>query len=407
MSDLVKIDEKEAPTDLMVIDNPEEIKVIQPAWMKADEQIELQNKVDLFMDAIKEDPTSIQLSNRVYDLGKEGARALMPHTNLFEKNMAEIMKDSQEGSPVNATLLKIKQEMDTINPAIIKEQPIAVRALVFFKKHRLPKADEILETIYTRRETVKSTIDGLEKGLWASRDKLMENLADLEGIYNGLLEGHRLIERDIYFGQLVHAKLSDFVNEVTEPIAKENLEQLLADITTQIINLQTEENANVQFFAGARAMVKLTRQQISNINGMTGLLKRTVLANLGLRAAATELQQSVAVTEAMKEAIGKTIADTGKQINQMGDTLTDARSKAMISLEGLEEGCRQLEEFFEKQANANREVIAKGGETSRRLAELTGKMKSRITDQSGQIGEIGVEKALPEIESKDDEGENE
>lgn len=265
-----------------------------------------------------------------------------------------------------------------INPSAVEKVPIHYKVALIFSRTRFPGSQEVLNIISERRETIKSTIDGLKEGLWRMKDDLVENMNDLVSIYEGLLKGQRLTERDIYIGQLLHGEISKFLSEITDEIARQNIEQVLADLTSQVINLQTEENANMQFFAGAQALAKLTRQQIQNITGLSGLLARTVLANLGLRAVASELGRSLAVTEQMKKAIGDTIADTGTQINQYGDQLNAARANAMINLEGLRKGCEELESFFTKQSDANRMIIKEGMSTSRSLSDMTSRLRKRV-----------------------------
>jgi len=256
---------------------------------------------------------------------------------------------------------------------------------ILFTKMRLPKAQEVLDMIYSRRETVKSTVDGIKAGLWETRDRLTANIADLAAIYEGLLKGERLVERDRYFGELLIEKLTLYLPTIEDAIAKQNLEQVLADVTTAVINLKTEENANYLFFSGAQNLAKLTNMQISNINGISRLLERSVLANLGLRVVSAELATSINVTEQMKKTIGDTIKDTSEQINESTDKLIAARSSATINLDALEAACSQMEEVYEKMATANKEVIEKGGETSKHLSEMNAKLRQRVENSHNQM----------------------
>jgi hypothetical protein len=280
----------------------------------------------------------------------------------------------------------LKQEIDSINPAIVRQQPISYKVALFLKRTRLPAADEVLDIVYKRRETVQTTIDEMKQGLWKIADDLSENQNDLISIYEGLLSGQRLIERDIFFGQLLSIEVRAYLLTIKDDnISKENIEQFLAELTTQVLALQTEENANVQFFTGSQMISKLTRQQINNIRNLTRLLEKSVLANLGLRVAAAELSQSLRITDAMSQSIGQTIADTGEQLNAAGDTLVRARSSALVNIDELERGCNALNDLLDKQAEANRQVIVRGAETSNRLVEMTQRLRGRISNNDGNI----------------------
>jgi hypothetical protein len=357
--------------------------VARPAWMTAEEDAEVCESVGKFMAIIKGNPSDVRLTTQVYKLGEAGSKELLPHTALYDRKIAVVMQESKEGSPTNKSLLQIKQELDTINPAILAQQPITVKALVFFSKTRLPKVQEVLDMVYARRETVISTVDGIKKGLWETKDRLIANLTDIATIYDGLVKGHHLTERDIHFGELLRVDLQSVVDQTEDPIAKQNLEQVLADLTTVIINLRSEVAANEIFFAGAQKLAQVTNMQLSNITGIVRLLERSVLANLGLRVASAEIAESVNVTEQLKGTIGTTILDTTKQIGATADQMNKARASALINMESLQQSCKAMEEIYEKQAAANKMVIEVGGQTIGQLKELTGRLRKRIEGQDG------------------------
>jgi uncharacterized protein YaaN involved in tellurite resistance len=355
----------------------------RPKWMAEVVEGEVREGVRKFMLSIKENPTDIRLTTQVYKLGESGSKELLPHTALYERKISVVMKESQDGSPTNKSLLQIKQELDQINPAILANQPIPVKVLVFFSKSRLPKAQEVLDMIYAKRETVMSTVNGIKEGLWETKDRLLANLTDIATIYDGLVKGHQLLERDIYFGELLREELTAFVAQTDDPVAKQNLEQVLADLTTAVINLRSEETANQLFFAGAQKLAQVTNMQISNITGIVRLLERSVLANLGLRVASAEIAESVNVTEQLKHSIGQTILDTTKQIGDTADKMNQARSSALINMESLEQSCVAMEEMYAKQAAANKMVIEVGGQTAAKLKELSGRLRKRVEGEQG------------------------
>jgi uncharacterized protein YaaN involved in tellurite resistance len=369
----------------------------RPQWLTPEMETEVRTGVVKFMELIRQNPTDISLSTKVYSLGQDGAKELMPHTALYERKIKTIMSENQTGSPANKTLLQLKQELDQVNPAVLSKLPISVKGFLWMKDNRLPMAQEILDMIYAKRETVQSTVDGIKASLWETRDRLITNLADIGSIYKGLEKGQRLIQRDIYFGELLSEDLSALVAQTTEVLAVQNLEQVLADLTTSVINLKTEENANMQFFSGAINLAKLTNMQCSNITSVTNILERSVLANLGLRVVASELAASVAAVEQLKHTIGETIADTGRIINKTTDIMIEAKASASISIEGLEEGCRQLDEAFNKQAAANHQIIELGTQTSHKLSDLTARMRSRIETNGIANNGIGAIAQLPTL----------
>ncbi len=357
----------------------------KPKWMDADKEQEANMIADKFMEKVKTNPNDIMLSQEINSLGDDGSRAMMPQVELYDKKIATLMKDNQEGSLKNATLLEFKKATDFINPAVLKQQPVTTKVAFLFKKTGLPGSEKVLSMIYERRETVKSTLTGIKKTLWEISEGLKSDLIQLDAIYKGLLSGQQLIERDIYIGQRIHNQLTAYVATLPEGISKQNVEEVLATVTTVINSLQTEENVNLQFFAGSQMVAKLTIQQLDNIKRMSNLLERSILASLGLAVVAAELSASVKVTEGLKEAIGNTLVDTAKSLNKTGDQITKARSEAIVNIDKLEEACNQLDDLFKKQANANKEIINNGAATSQRLTKLSQKLRERVEDGKGSV----------------------
>ena len=361
------------------------IEVVKPKWMVTEQEKDAQAVAEKFLEKVKANPNDIMLAQEINSLGEDGSRIMMPQVDLYEKKISILMADNQEGSLKNTTLLEFKKASDFINPAVIKQQPVTTRVAWLFKKTGLPGSEKVLSMIYERRETVKSTMEGIKKTLWTVSEGLKSDLIQLDSIYKGLISGQQTIERDIYIGQTIYTKLSAYVTTLSEGIAKQNVEEVLATTVTVINSLQTEENINMQFFAGSQMVAKLTIQQLDNIKRMSSLLERSILASLGLAVVAAELRASIKMTEGLKEAIGNTLVDTAKSLNKTSDQLTKVRSGALVNLDKLEEACNQLDELFKKQANANKEIISRGALTSNRLSAMTDKLRARVEDGKGNV----------------------
>ncbi len=361
---------------------------IKPKWMSNEEENNAIMAADKFIEKVKKNPNDIMLAQEINTLGDDGSKVMMPQVELYEKKISTLMQENQEGSPKNATLLEFKKATDFINPSVIRQQPVTTKVAWIFKKTKLPGSEKILSIIYQRRESVKSTLSGIKKTLWTISEGLKTNLVQLDAIYKGLLSGQQLIERDIFIGQLINRKLSAFVETLPDGIGKQNVEEVLATVTTVINSLQTEENINMQFFAGSQMVAKLTIQQLDNIKRMSNLLERSILASLGLAVVASELSASVKMTESLKEAIGNTLVDTAKNLNKTGEQITKARSSALVNIDKLEEACKQLEELFDKQSTANKEIISRGAATSNRLSSMTNKLRERVENSDGNVESI-------------------
>jgi len=290
------------------------------------------------------------------------------------------------------TLTQLKRHLDTVNPSIVRNEEIDFKEkfMGIFNRtvSRVPKGSELLDIIYERKETVGSVVNGLKERLFEQKDMLQKNMVDLVGIYKGLQAGNVLLQRDIYFGQLLHVAAKEFCDTLEAgSMERINMEQFLADLTSIVLGLMTQEAANLQFFAGTQDLSRGTRGQVSNITRYSRLMQDTVLANLGMRVAAKALEASVETTNMMKDTIGNTMVDTAKTIARTGEAIVKSRADATINLDKLEEGFNILNEHYENMAKGNQQIIEFGTKTSARMQAMTETIRNRV--ESGHSGLLG------------------
>ena len=369
----------------------DEMQPRRPKAMTDDEDKSLKAKVDEWLEMVKEDPASLKISSDIYRLGTESAQEVLPHTALYDTMIADIMTDNQKG-PVEGTreynVLELKKHMDLVNPAVLAQQPILVKGVLWLKKKQLPGADKVLDIIYENRETVKSAVSGLKLALNENANDLDKKLADLIIIYNGMRSADRMLKDDIYFGQLLHVGVHKYLQSMDDGLGKQNIETVLADLTTQVNNLLVEENMYVQFFAGSQQTAKMVRYQQNNLKTMVRLMERAVLANLGLKVVASSLSKSVDMTQAMGDTIAQTMKDTGLTTEKTAGKLRDARTKGNINLDKLKEGMEALVRTYEAEAQANKEIIEKGVAVSKEVKAMTDKLSSHIDQSENAMNNI-------------------
>jgi hypothetical protein len=351
---------------------------VKPKWMPVEQSDEIAVQVNAFLEKIKINPTDIDIQTSLYKLGDDGSKEMMPQCALFDTKMTQVMKLQKEGDPITNGLLGIKKALDMINPTILAQVTITEKVAIFFSKSRLPKADEIADMIYERRETVQSTVDGIKRGLLESADMLIEDLEEIKQIYEGMVKAQILVERDIYWAQLLHSQLLPYSQSVSDQFERQALEDNLA-VLTQVVNaLQSEEAANMVFFANAQNYAKQNNLQLFNIKRRIPLLEKAVLANLGLKAGMARLQDTMRVTDALTDVVGDTLADAASAGRQMGLQMTQARGKALINIEKLGEAINDIDLMYEEQGEANKKVIALGMETSKQLSGILNRIRDRV-----------------------------
>ena len=393
-------DTKNLPAEVELVDvevlESNKMDAVRPDGLSDEEnEIILKFKND-FVKQITDDPTDMTLSSKVYKIGQTSAALSIPNVKLYDTLISDIMKDNQDGINTEGSkeqnMLMLKKELDLINPAVLAKTPIKQKFLLFLNKTSLPGAEKVMEMIYERQETVKSTIDGIKVALLQNADDLDNQLADLMIVYKGLLKSHLSLKGEIYTGQLIYNDVVDIADLIVDPIAKQNIEAVLADLTTQINSLIVEENMNAQFFAGSQMTAKLVREQQNQIRILVRQMEKAVLANLGLRVVAKGLENSVNQSKALGSAIANTIADTAAANEKTSIKLQKARTEGYIDIAKLQEGVDSLTRTFEREAQANKLIIKQGLSVAKTIKTATNSLEARI-DQSAEI----AKETVPEI----------
>ena len=349
--------------DVEVLDG-NKMDAVKPEGMPDELDSEIIARAKAFVEKVKADATDMSLSSDVYTIGEKAATMAIPHVGLYDTLVVNIMDENQKGDDVigskSYNILQLKRQLDLVNPAVLAKTPVKQKILMFFNSTSLPGADKIMDMIYERKETVKSSTDGIKIALLQNANDLDKQLADLIIIYKGLVGAHIVLKSEIYLAQLIYNEIVDIAETITDPLAKQNIEAVLADLTTQVNSLLVEENMNAQFFTGAIMTRKLVLEQQNLIKTFVRQMEHAVLANLGLRVVAKGLEQSVNMTKAMGNIISDTIADTAKTTEKTAKKLQTARTEGYIDLKKLQEGADALERMFEEEAKAN-ELIIKNG----------------------------------------------
>ena len=365
------------------IEDDNKMDINKPDKMSEDEQNSINLSVKDFISRVIKDPSDMTLSSAVYKIGENAANLALPHVSLYDNLISSIMSDNQQGSEIEGTksfnILKLKRELDLVNPAVLAKTPVKQKFMMFLSKSALPGSEKIMDMIYERKETVKTATDGIKIALLQNANDLDKQLADLMMIYKGLLNSHKVLKGEIYLAQLIYNEIVDFLPSISDSIEKQNIATVLADLTTQINSLIVEENMNAQFFAGSQLTAKLVREQQNQIRILVRQMEKAVLANLGLRVVAKGLETSVNQSKALGSAIANTIADTAKANEKTAAKLQKARTEGYIDLEKLKEGVDALERTFEQEAKANELIIKQGLIVSKSVRSATERLEKRIS----------------------------
>ena len=106
-----------------------------------------------------------------------------------------------EGAEIPRTLIELRHTMDEINPNVLS-QPTGIAKWV----GKVPGVGTVLKRIAVKYESVQTQIDHIMNGLRHGKDKLLQDNAELEQLYEQVGQAQRGVQESAYIGELLWAE---------------------------------------------------------------------------------------------------------------------------------------------------------------------------------------------------------
>jgi len=386
-TDLAQAGEVGGQGALVQVQKPTELVPVQPKHLETAEVDTINKRAHDFLEQVRTDPSNWRLGDLVFSLGKKAMEQTQLKVGLYETKMGDVLTDVSKESVVGKTILQIKTHLDGVNPVRLGQQEIEVqeKAWRIFNKivKRLPKSEEVIQMIAERRETVMSTVNGLQDGLRVHRDKVMLDATELGMISDQLKAVQPLLQEDIYLGQLIWKLLVEFMGTQTDAMAKEAVQNLTSDLAMGVVDLQTIDNMNLQTRFGAEQLIRNARITVRLVDRTCTTLRGAVANALGVRAAAVQQMRTQQFVEAVQESIEETMIDTAEQIGEHTVKSAQMQQKMTVSIDKIEQACNIYEQAVDAYTAITGETIKIAAESSNRLSSINDRFRARADAMTG------------------------
>jgi uncharacterized protein YaaN involved in tellurite resistance len=384
--DLSSITEASGQGALVPVQSPNELVPVRPKHISGERDQEIINKANHFVEKVKTDPSDWKLGDYIFKLGHEIMENTTIQVSLYDRKMGEVLKVVAKGdSPIAKDILSVKTQLDLVNPVMVKSKEISVteKVMKIFTKTvmRLPKGDEIIRIIAERRETVKSTIDGIRMHMMQEADKIIKDSAELGVICDHLKELQPALQEEIYKGQLIWKSLMGYINELSGPV-KESIGNLTSDLAMAIIDLQTIDNSNLQTRFGGEMMIRNSRLVRRLIQRTDTILTSSVANALAVRVAAAQQMETLSHLDTIQQSIGKTMVDTSEVVGDSAIKSAEMSQRMGVNIQFLQEACANYEQAADAYAQICSETIKVATQSSNALNTMNEKFRERTDAMS-------------------------
>ena len=377
----LEVAEYDGQAALTQVQTPDHIVPVRPAHLDDARDQQIGQDASQFAEAVIHAPSNFELGDRIFDLGSGARNLIDTQVSLFDTAIGTVLKDiNTEGDDTfQGTMMQLKMQIDQINPAMVaQEECITEKIGRIFKKtiKRLPKGEEILTVIYERRETTRSTITGLQNHLRKHGEAVNLHAAELITICNTLKDCQPPLHEEIYWGQLAWKTIMEKLDSVTDPMARENITMLTADLATAVVDNQQLDNMNLQTRYGGGLTVRNARH-VGRVIRTTSTLLGGVAGALAVRAAAAQQMQTMQVANMMQDAIGQTMVDTAEQVGQAVVASAQQAARMDKNIAFLQEACNKYEFAARALTEVCTNTIKVAGLSTNKLNEMNAVLQSR------------------------------
>jgi uncharacterized protein YaaN involved in tellurite resistance len=352
----------------------------RPDFIQDAEDAETRREAQELAKSVLQNPTDVSVTLEVYRIGADLMRANTEQVALMETKIGAVLQEIKEGNPTTKTLTEIKTNLDLINPSIVAKTEATMPrkilgGLITWTAKYLPKGDQVLRIINERRDTIATTIGGLQRHLWAGRDQALSNAVQLGKIADKLYETQQDLLHAVYSGQLLWAALNEGRPQETDPARSQALQTLVNDLAVQVVDLQTVDTVNTQSRMAAEVLIGNCQKIVQGVNRVTNVLLPAVSTNLAVKAAARQQLDLVKAVQEVSRAAEQTIIDTAKDTRTAVTSMQKMMSEGMINPAALETACLEFVAMAEEIAQIQRETEGKARATSQALTKIADTMR--------------------------------
>ena len=307
---------------------------------------------------VSSNPEDRKLARRLSALGVKDQQKASKEISLLKTRVGTLLKDIDgDGGEIPKNLIELRHTMDEINPQVLGQASGFSKLL-----GRTPGIGKILKRIAVKYESVQTQIDGIMNGLRHGKDRLLEDNAELEQLYEQVQEAQLGVQQSAYMGELLWGKIDEALAAATDPGERQKLQAMAHRVAMRVQDLRTMEQVNLQFFASIDMTIQnndTLGEQVDRTVMVTqslltvGLAIQAALANQKKIAGAVKSVQdsTAAMLEANAAAIGAQTREIGEMQNNPVIAL-DSVKNAYNSLIGAMDEMEQIRSAGTEKARA-------------------------------------------------------
>lgn len=333
-------------------------------------------------------PEDRKLARRLSALGVKDQQKASKEIGLLKTRVGTMLKqlDGDGGGEIPKTLMQLRETMDEINPQVLG-QPTGLSKLF----GKVPGVGKVLKRIAMKYETVQSQIDNIMNGLRHGKDKLLQDNAELDQLYEQVMEAQVGVQRAAYMGELLWQKIDDQLVDADNSATRQKLQAMMHRVAMRVQDLRTMEQVNLQFFASIDMTVQNNDTLCEQVDRTVMVTQSLLTVGLSIQAALANQKQIAGAVKSVQESTAAMLEANAVSIGVQTREIGEMQNNPVIALDSVKNAYNTLVGAMDEM-----EMIRSAGTEKARagIAELT-KMSAALEPK---VEALAAARELPAAE---------
>jgi len=342
---------------------PAVLTPVKPKGLEAEDENRLQETALQLAGEVHNNAGDRQVARRLSALGVREQQKASKEIGLLKTRVGTMLGQLEgEGAEIPKTLIALRHTMDEINPNVLS-QPSGIAKWI----GKAPGVGKILKRIAVKYESVQTQIDHIMNGLRHGKDKLLQDNAELEQLYEQVRQAQRGVQESAYIGELLWQKIEDELPEATDPAERQKLQAMMHRVAMRVQDLRTMEQVNLQFFASIDMTIQNNDTLCEQVDRTVMVTQSLLTVGLAIQAALASQKQIATAVKSVQESTAAMLEANAVAIGRQTTEIGEMQNNPVIALESVKKAHNSLIEAMDKME----EIRAVGTEKARAgIAEL-------------------------------------
>ncbi len=342
---------------------PAALTPVKPKGLESEDETRLQETALQLAGEVHKDAGNRQVGRRLSALGVREQQKASKEIGLLKTRVGTMLGQLEgEGAEIPRTLIELRHTMDEINPNVLS-QPTGIAKWV----GKVPGVGTVLKRIAVKYESVQTQIDHIMNGLRHGKDKLLQDNAELEQLYEQVGQAQRGVQESAYIGELLWQKIEDKLPEATDPAERQKLQAMMHRVAMRVQDLRTMEQVNLQFFASIDMTIQNNDTLCEQVDRTVMVTQSLLTVGLAIQAALASQKQIATAVKSVQESTAAMLEANAAAIGRQTAEIGEMQNNPVIALESVKKAHNSLIEAMDKME----EIRAVGTEKARAgIAEL-------------------------------------